>query len=67
MHKVLPRARGKWVAVFVPPRGGLIIPPRYRKTEADGSTMGRRHHLLDAPGESLAARPDAAKKGERKQ
>jgi hypothetical protein len=67
MHKVLLQAGGKWVTVFVPPRGGPIIRRGTTKSEAEGSTMGRTHHLLDAPGESLAARPDAAKNGERKQ
>jgi hypothetical protein len=46
------------------PVWGLMIPPNTQEGKAGSSTMGRRDQLLDAAGEILAARPDAAKKNE---
>jgi len=67
MHEVRVPADSKPMTAFVPLVGHLSSRRGTANWEADSSTMGRRHQLLDAPGESLAARPDAAQKDERKQ
>jgi hypothetical protein len=65
--RFLRSADSKWITVLWYPVWGPYDPAEaHAGREADSSTMGHRDQLLDAAGEILAARPDAAKKDEGK-